>query len=373
MGIRDMWAGFRDRMLTDPKFIRWASGFWLTRGLAQARAGQMFDLCAGFVYSQVLLVCVQLDLFERLRDGPLSLADLRQGTPFDESGMDRLVRAAIALKLLEKRSGGRIGLGVHGASVLGNPGVAPMILHHAMLYRDLADPVRLLTGEAQPTELSRYWAYARADDPAAIGEGDAVDYSALMHASQALIADAVLSAYPLAQHRCLLDVGGGEGHFLIEAGQRTPGLKLMLFDLPPVAERARARLREVGLDTRGEAHGGSFFADPLPRGADVISLVRILHDHDDEAAQAILSAIHEALPPGGTLLLAEPLAETPGAERMGDAYFGLYLLAMGSGRPRSLTETGGMLKSAGFGDWERVRTPMPLVTSLIKARKSAAT
>ena len=29
------------------------------------------------------------------------------------------------------------------------------------------------------------------------------------------------------------------------------------------------------------------------------------------------------------LLLAEPLAATPGAERMGHAYFGLYLLAMG--------------------------------------------
>ncbi len=44
---------------------------------------------------------------------------------------------------------------------------------------------------------------------------------------------------------------------------------------------------------------------------------------------------HDALPPGGTLLIAEPMAGTPGAEAMGDAYFGLYLWAMGSGRPRS--------------------------------------
>ena len=61
----------------------------------------------------------------------------------------------------------------------------------------------------------------------------------------------------------------------------------------------------------------------------------MLHDHDDAAALALLRAARAALPPDGTLLLAEPMAGTPGAEPMGDAYFGFYLLAMGSGRPRT--------------------------------------
>ena len=42
-----------------------------------------------------------------------------------------------------------------------------------------------------------------------------------------------------------------------------------------------------------------------------------------------------ALPADGTLLLAEPMAGSRGAEPVGDAYFGFYLLAMGSGRPRT--------------------------------------
>ena len=49
----------------------------------------------------------------------------------------------------------------------------------------------------------------------------------------------------------------------------------------------------------------------------------------------LLRAVHAALEPGGTVLIAEPMAGTPGAEPMGDAYFGLYLLAMGHGRVRS--------------------------------------
>ena len=64
--------------------------------------------------------------------------------------------------------------------------------------------------------------------------------------------------------------------------------------------------------------------------------MRVVHDHDDGAALHLMRAVHAALPRGGRLLLAEPMAGTPGAERMGDAYFGFYLLAMGSaGRGRA--------------------------------------
>ena len=83
--------------------------------------------------------------------------------------------------------------------------------------------------------------------------------------------------------------------------------------------------------------GGDFRTDPLPEGADIVSLVRVVHDHDDEAALAILRAAWQALPAGGTLLLAEPMAGTRGAGGVG-AYFAFYLLAMGSGRPRRAEE-----------------------------------
>ena len=43
----------------------------------------------------------------------------------------------------------------------------------------------------------------------------------------------------------LLDVAGGEGLFVESAALRAPRLDLMLFDLPPVAARARERLAQV--------------------------------------------------------------------------------------------------------------------------------
>ena len=61
-----------------PAFRRWAVAFPLTRGVARHRTRALFDLCAGFVYSQILLACVQLRLFDMLgrtrRSTPAALA-----------------------------------------------------------------------------------------------------------------------------------------------------------------------------------------------------------------------------------------------------------------------------------------------------------
>jgi demethylspheroidene O-methyltransferase len=76
-----------------------------------------------------------------------------------------------------------------------------------------------------------------------------------------------------------------------------------------------------------------------------------------------------ALPPGGRLLLAEPMAGTMGAEVMGDAYFGLYLWAMGSGRPRTVAAYLALLAEAGFGSAREVATALPMVTRLIVAQR----
>jgi demethylspheroidene O-methyltransferase len=165
----------------------------------------------------------------------------------------------------------------------------------------------------------------------------------------------------------LLDVGGGDGAFLAAAALLAPGLELILFDLPPVAARAKIRFAALGIADRLSAVGGDFLTAPLPRGADVIALVRVLHDHDDGAAILLLRAIRRVLPPGGVLLIAEPMSGTRGAEPAGDAYFGIYLLAMRSGRPRTADQIMALLRGAGFKRMRLAPTRNPLLVRLIVA------
>ncbi len=357
----------RDRWLSNPRFQRWAAAFPLTRPVARRRARALFDLCAGFVYSQILYAGVQLKLYEALAAGPKSVAEIAAELSLPPDSARRLLEASAALELLQRRGADRFGLGPLGAALLGNPGVTAMVAHHRLLYTDLNDPVRLLREGAQGGALAGYWAYARSARPTALDEAHVAEYTALMADSQPLVADEVLDAYPLERHRCLLDVGGGDGTFLATAARRHPQLEVVLFDLPAVAARAARRFESLGLGERARAVGGDFHHDPLPRGADVISLVRVIHDHDDAQAAALLRAAAAALPPGGTLLLAEPMSDTAGAGPVGEAYFGFYLLAMGQGRPRSAATLQRMLAEAGFRHSRRVATRQPLQTGLIVA------
>jgi demethylspheroidene O-methyltransferase len=363
----DRWLSWRDRLLASGRFQRWAAGFPLTRKVAQKRAQSLFDLCAGFVYSQVLLACVELRLFDILAERPQTLAELSRRLSLTPKATGRLLNAAAALRLAERRDGGRFGLGVLGAALRGNPAISAMIEHHALLYQDLRDPVALLRGREPPTALAKYWPYARADRPDALNADEVAEYSALMTASQLLIAEDVLDAWPFARHRCLLDVGGGEGGFLIAAARRAPRLRLMLHDLPAVADRARARLAGADLADRTTVSGGDFFTQPLPRGADLVTLVRVLHDHDDADVVALLRNVRSVLPDDGALLIAEPMSGGAETNVIGDAYFGFYLLAMGSGKARTPAELAPLLRETGFDGGRTLPTRRPMLTAAVVA------
>jgi demethylspheroidene O-methyltransferase len=352
--IREQWIARRNAVLSSQRFQAWAAAFPFSRPIVRHKAASMFTIVTGFVYSQVLAAAVETDLLKMLEGGPVDADTLAANADLPRDGAQRLLKAAASLELAESLGDGRFALGAQGAALLGNPGLGAMIRHHQLLYADLADPLAVL--RRGRGALADYWAYGEASADVSR------DYSALMAATQPMIAEQVLAGYNFAKHRHIMDVGGGEGAFLDAVHARHPHLKRTLFDLPAVAERA---LPKDGL----EIVVGSFFDDPLPRGADIVTLIRILHDHDDVPAQALLGAIAAALSPGDTLLISEPMADTPGARPMGEAYFGFYLHAMGSGRPRTPAEIGAMLKTAGFARWRTVGTQLPLITRIIVATR----
>lgn len=369
MSLHDRLLGLRDKIYSNSRFQRFAGTFSFTRPIARRRASALFDLCAGFVYSQILLACVRLKVFEHVTGGPLSSAELSSLLLLPGDATLLLLDAAVSLQLLQRRSDGRYGLGPLGAALIGNPGVISLIEHHAMLYNDLRDPVALLRSDLGAGQLAAYWPYADNRQAAGLSHEAIAPYTALMAASQPMISQQVLSAYSFRGHRCLLDIGGGDGSFIAEVAAQTPKLRCVLFDLPAVADLARDHFCSLGLSSRAVAIGGSFLANPLPEGADIVSLVRVIHDHDDANVMTLLRAVYACLPDGGTLLIAEPISGVRGAEPIGDAYFAFYLLAMGSGRPRTFARLREMLLDAGFADVVLRPAPMPMLASVMTAQK----
>lgn len=360
----DRALAWRDRTVSSASFQKWAAKFPLTRPIAHRRSRELFDVMAGFVYSQTLHACVELDLFGLLAKAPLTPEAIAAKVSVPLYPLDRLLSAAIALRLLEKRTGNRVGLGSLGAPLANNEGLRALVTHHALLYEDLKNPVALLRRRPHSeTELGRYYPYAAAESAPANEE--VAPYSALMSATAGPLIAEVLDAYSFAPHSSVLDVGGGEGRFARAVAERWPHLDVAMFDLPAVA--GLARQANVTAQSRVRVCPGDFRVDALPSGFDVITVVRILLDHDDATVLQLLKSARAALAPNGRLLIVEPMAGVRGARNVGDAYFAMYLFAMGSGRARSCAELEGLCVRAGFGRCRGVSTHYPVSTGILVA------
>ena len=353
--------GFLTRLALSPRFHKLASRIPGLRWKARAEGAELFSILSGFVQSQALVALVEGRVLHVLASGPKTTDELSRPCAIPPAPLVVLLRAGAAVKLLAAR-GGRWHLAPRGAAFLTVPGLEPMVRHHHVLYRDLSDPLAFFRGQTE-TELAGFWPYVfgtLAQEDAAL----AARYSRLMAESQVLVAEDTLRLVDLSKRRHLLDVGGGTGAFLAEVGKAHPGLKLSLFDMPAVLAGVPAGLRD-----RLSLHPGSFRSDPLPQGADTISLIRVLYDHDDATVAALLAKVHATLPPGGMILVSEPMSGGDRPDPATDVYFAIYTLAMRTGRTRSAAEIGGLLSATGFSDVRPRAGDRPYVTSVVTAAR----
>lgn len=359
---RASFSGWRNRLVASRRFQRWAAQFPFTRRKARREGEEIFDLVAGFVNAQILAALVQLDILQTLISGPKTTADLAAMAKVPENRMGVLLRGGAALHLLAHKRGTHF-LTQRGAALCGVPGLEQMIRHHRAFYRDLEDPAAFLRGETE-TELAAFWPYVfgagAADDPQI-----AQTYSDLMADSQQLVAEDTIRMVSFKETTHLLDVGGGTGAFLAEVGASYPTLPLTLFDLPAVAPGATVRFADRRMSDRVAIKAGSFRDDPLPMGADTISLIRVLYDHEDTTVGALLAKCFHALPDGGRLVISEPMLGC----RAGDTYFAFYTMAMRTGQARSAQQIADLCEQAGFARIDIPKAPRPFITSAVVAQK----
>ncbi len=344
------------RLAASPRFHALCDRIPGLRHIARAEGQALFDLVQGFVRSQVLAALVAGGVLDRLGQGPATTAQLAALADLPGDRALILLRAGAGLRLIRERRG-LWHLTARGAAFLAVPGLAGMVAHHAAFYQDLADPLALLRGQGD-TALSQVWPYVFGAG-AATDPGRAAAYSRLMADSQRLVADDTLRSVDLTGARHLMDLGGGTGAFLRAVAARHPGLRLTLFDLPAVVAGATGPFA---------IHPGSFRDDPLPAGADTITLVRVLYDHADATVAALLARARAALPPGGRIIVSEPMSGGDRPDPRTDVYFALYTLAMRTGRTRSQAEIADLLAAAGFTGIAAPRPFRPFVTAVVTAR-----
>ncbi|WP_394830833.1 hypothetical protein LVJ94_30420 [Pendulispora rubella] len=175
-------------------------------------------------------------------------------------------------------------------------------------------------------------------------------FTDVLAGSAHLVAHRVMEAVDLSGARHLLDVGGNVGVFAGTILERHPHMHATVFDLPAVVEVTRERAATSGLAARMEAEGGDFMRDAWPRGADVITFIRMNVSRPRAELLHLMKKAYEALPPGGKLILFEE--NVLDANRNDVPHLSIWaavLFFMGSrGETRRVDEWVALFEEAGF-------------------------
>lgn len=120
-----------------------------------------------------------------------------------------------------------------------------------------------------------------------------------------------------------LDVGGGDGMLAASVLGTVGHVTADVYNLADVEPLFRRRAEEAHLANRMGFVAGDFLEQELPRGYDVMSFVRVLHDWPADVARGLLRKARAALDPGALLVVCEEFRD---AERLAVQFFWTYFL-----------------------------------------------
>ncbi|MGG6265202.1 methyltransferase [Leptolyngbya sp. AN03gr2] len=309
----------------------------------------MLQLITGYRISQGIYVVAKLGIADLLATGPKTSQELAALTSVHAPSLYRVMRSLASLGIFTEQENGRFELTPLAATLKSDHpnsvhDAAVMFVEdwHWQVWGNFFDCVKTgKTALEQTFDTSNLFDYFATRNPEAGHQFDRAMTNTSVMANQALPI-----AYDFGAFQTLVDVGGGQGSFLVALLQEWDHLSGILFDLPSVIESTRQQDLLHGFENRTTLVAGDFF-ESVPEGADAYLLKTIIHDWDDVNAIAILKSCRRAMSRNSKLLLVElvvPPGNTPSLSKMLD----LEMLAVFGGVERTEAEYRSLLSNAGF-------------------------
>ena len=192
------------------------------------------DLLEAFRRSKVMFAAVSLGIFDALEERPRPASELAEALSLHPDALARLLDAAVALKLLERR--GDVYANTPAASAYlckSSPSRLTGYINYSntalwKLWGNLEGAIREGTHRWKETfgwDGPIFSSFFRTED-------DQREFLMGMHGYGLISSPKVVAAFDLGRFRRLVDLGGATGHLAIAACRHYPGLRASVFDLP---------------------------------------------------------------------------------------------------------------------------------------------
>jgi hypothetical protein len=329
---------------------------------------RIVELGHSFQAAKTLLTAVELGVFTALGDGPLNAQALRERVGIDRRGAVDFFDTLVSLDLIGRDREGRY---------TNSPEANLYLDRRKQTYVgglfELLNSRHFSAWTSLTEALRGHWPSPNQDDghyPALYTDPAALDaFAKGMTGAARLVAPAIAEQFPWRDYRTVADIGTAEGGLLVALALACPHLRGCGFDLPALEPLFDHHVQSHGLSGRLRFRSGNFFQDRLP-AADVLIMGRILHNWDLPTKRTLLKEAHDALPPGGALIVYERLVDEERRSAVAALTMSLHMLIMTAGGfAFTASDCLCWMGEAGFADL-RV-TPLGFGYSMIVGRKTS--
>jgi hypothetical protein len=326
---------------------------------------EMRSLIAGYWVSRLIYVVAKLGIADLLKDGPRMTGDLADAAGVHAPSLYRVMRTLSGYGLFSEIKGQRFKLTTLGATLRTD---APASMRHFALFL-IGSPVwdawgeleyALRTGELPFDKMFGvpFYKYLEQHPENLRIFGEAM--TSLSGTENPEMAAAYQQIHKTAGIRTLVDVAGGFGSLLALILRKNAKLEGVLFDLPPVIERAKQdrHVTAQAIAKRCTLTGGDMFVS-VPAGADAYILKYILHNWDDEHCVRILSNCRDAMGAKGRVLVADAVV-SPGGQADWGKLLDIQMMVVVPGKERTKEEFAALFKRSGLKLTRVIPTNCPL-------------
>ncbi|RWS20440.1 methyltransferase-like protein [Leptotrombidium deliense] len=298
---------------------------------------EMLDIIFSAHRTYVLMCADKLDIIEHLYEIPMDSQQLALVTNTKPDLLRRFLRVLCSLKILEENTNGQFTVTKLGTTL--KSGTPNCLKNYFNLVNGFhPEPMMLLdhtlrTGEIAFDKIYKmpFFEYIRLDN-----EHSKTFDDAIKEQDRAFKSDTFVSNYDYSGFNHIVDVGGGNGSFVLSILNKTPNARGTVFDVEGCMQLAKREIKRSGLESRCTAVAGNFF-DSVPANGDCYILQNILHDWEDSKALKILANIRKIMKCDTKIIIIEDMVRDNGEYGM-SGMFDMILMTYFGAKTRTKKE-----------------------------------
>lgn len=323
---------------------------------------QMMQMITGFWTSCCIYNAAKLNVADLLHKEAMSSDQLAEATHTNASSLYRMMRALASVGIFSENEKGEFSNTTLSETLRSDqPGsmkamAIAQLGDHYPAWGNLLYSLKTGNTAFEKVEGMNVWKYYETHPE------EGLNFMKAMTGSTNAAIQNVIPNYDFSSANTIVDIGGGNGAFLMAVLDKAPQAKGIVFDEEYVVDETIKKIEEHGFSKKCSVSAGNFF-EAVTAGADLYLMKHVLHDWNDEQSEQILKNCSKAMHENSKILVIEAVIPTGNTGHPGK-FMDINMMAMTGGKERTEAEYASLFANSGLKLERVIYTNSPTLSIL---------